>query len=165
MSLAGASCIVTDRPDYTSPAPNYPPAIQSVPGATFSLNALNIVPPPSEWGGDAGTPRFVFDVYILDPNLTQTLRANTIVNVAADVEPTDWRPREIPPTGELGRRVVIELDPSRFTRRCNRVELVVSGAFAPDSARVPETQFDVATAVWYVGFDDATMPPQLRECP
>jgi hypothetical protein len=165
MAIFGTGCIVTDRPDYTSPEPNFPPSIQAAPGSEFALDRLNVVPNPSTGGDDAGTPRFVFDVYIVDPNLTQTLRANTILNTSPDVEPEDWRPREIPPSGSLERRVTFEMDPSRFTRRCNRLELVVSSAFQNDSARTPAERFDVATAVWYVAFDDAVSPPQLRECP
>ena len=164
--LPNAGCVITERPDYSNSGPNYPPSIASVPGALFPLDRFAIVQANSTGAAmDGGTSTYEFEVYVLDPNIDQTLRANIIVNVGPDAQVFEYLPLDIPPSGQLTRRFTFNIDALRLSRRCNRIELQVSSAFVDGEARKPKAQFDLASAVWYLAFEDSARPPEMQECP
>ncbi len=146
-----SACLVTEDVDY-SPEPNWPPSIESQPGAQHPLREMVVVDldaPP-----DGGLSDLPLEVEVRDPNVDDELQAKVFVDDGTNA--TVRAP--VPPSGSPVRRltIAVPLQGPLLVLGCHRVELRVTRRFRFVPPQEPEEPGDLGTAVWWVVTRDDT---------
>ena len=157
--LSATGCIATDTIEF-QPEENFPPSVVSQPAALFPLNEigeLNLDDPVE-------TQELPLEVIIRDPNIDQTLEYRIFLNSPPD-NPIDFD--VIDPVGAVERPRTFSIAFDSLTPGiCNKIELVVVGAFASFvDPRRPVEEGDADIATWWVRVIDRDNPPPVsQEC-
>ncbi len=151
LCVTASACLVTEDVDY-SPEPNWPPSIESQPGAQHPLRELVVV--DLDALPDGGLSELPLEVEIRDPNVDDELQAKVFV----DEEQNATVRAPVPPSGEPVRRltVAVPLQGPLLVLGCHRVELRVTRRFRFVPPQEPEEPGDLGTAVWWVVTRDDT---------
>jgi hypothetical protein len=181
-ALAGSALLpgcLTQNVQFDVPR-NYPPSIESEPGARYPLNQV-ITPTGRPSGGDGGSEamEIELDLLVRDPNVEQRLDFRVFIDFQAGSIPTIVRQGVIPPASggdriERRQRIPIPIAAIGQVGRCHRIEVLVSSSFQEPgpAARLPVPDpgrtADLASATWWVALPDPDAPSgaiDMSACP
>lgn len=163
-----ASCVTQNV--HFEPPQNYPPSIESSRSAQHPLGTIiRLGEAPGANDGGMATESIVLEVDIRDPNVEERLNYSVFLNFDPNlaIPPLEVARMDLPDAnGELVRPVSIVLARTLFSRRCNRVELFVTGEAgfrSPPNQRTPNLAGNIATATWFV-VDDRAGEVSITDC-